>query len=155
MNCDALVSNLNLTVSHEALRALLGERLGGGIAREVYELAFADDLVIKFEQGAQSFQNVLEWEIWRDVAGTKWQRWFAPCVEISPCGAVLIQKRAKPLRDGFLPKSLPSFFSDIKPENFGMVGRQVVAVDYALTYLNRDALRRARMRRTPRKEWEW
>lgn len=140
-------------VQSEGLNVLLGHQLGEGQHRVTYECAFSDEYVVKVETGHQSFQNICEWELWKDARDSKWARWFAPCVQISPSGVFLIQRRAEALPEGFLPRSIPSFFSDLKPENFGRIGRQVVAVDYGLSYLQQQAFRKARTRRTPRAAW--
>lgn len=136
----------------ETLKALLGDKLGEGTARKVFAMAFNPDLVVKLETRAQSFQNVLEWEVWEDAQNHgKWSRWFAPCQAISPCGLVLIQKRARPLPEGYRPPRLPSFLCDLKPSNFGMIGKQVVAIDYGFHNFFRNGLRQARMRATNQK----
>ncbi len=154
MNHDAEVWDLNKSIKTEFMRTMLGKKLGQGVSRRVFELAFNLDMVVKIETNSGSFQNVMEWETWKDVQNFgKWSRWFAPCVEISPCGMVLLQKRAKPLPEDFSIPKLPSFLCDLKPSNFGLIGRQVVAVDYGLSNLARKALRSARLVAITKKQW--
>lgn len=43
----------------------------------------------------------------------------------------MLQRKTKPIYT--LPETLPSYFSDIKPDNFGMIGKQIVAHDYAFS----------------------
>ena len=58
-------------------------------------------------------------------------KWFAPCVDISPSGHFLIQKKCKPLIDiKCLPKNIPGFFTDVHWNNFGMLNGKFVCFDY-------------------------
>ena len=119
------------TASKEFADLMLGERLGGGVARDVYELAYPPEgcaAVVKFEDVAKSFQNIIEWQVWGDVVGTKWEKWFAPCGSIGNAGVVLIQRQTKPLGD--LPKRIPSFFTDLKAINWGEYEGRPVCHDY-------------------------
>ena len=123
-------------VERDLLSLILGDFLGGGIARNVY--AFAPDpgrWVVKLENGAHSFQNILEWEHWNchqydpDVS-----RWLAPCRAISQRGLWLIQARTKPAETWHLPDQMPKFLTDLKPSNFGILeaSGQLVCHDYGL-----------------------
>jgi hypothetical protein len=108
-----------------------GKYLGAGIAREVYEYGPDPGVVIKFEVATQSFQNVGEWEVWdrvKDVPNLR--RWFAPCIAISPCGCVMLQKRAYPAQPKDYPSRVPMFFTDIKRANWGRIDDKIVCVDY-------------------------
>lgn len=112
----------------------LGPLLGRGIGRRVYVNKYDPDTVIKIEDGAQSFQNVAEWETWRYLQFGKLKDWLAPCVAISSCGTMLVQKRADPLpRNYKLPTALPEFITDTKPANFGLIKGKFVLVDYGFT----------------------
>lgn len=117
-------------IGRELRSILLGEQLGRGIARTVYRNAADGRYVVKIEDGAKSFQNVAEWELWGWVSGTPMSKWFAPCRSISAAGAVLVMDYVEPLRTAELPKRLPAFLCDLKPENFGMLDGRVVARDY-------------------------
>lgn len=108
---------------------LLGEGIGYGQNRSVWALTFNPELVIKLE-GGSDFQNIMEWNIWKGVKGTKLEKWFAPCVAISPNGIWLVQKRITfPPRSAYPPK-LPAFLGDLKYANYGKFGKQWVACDY-------------------------
>lgn len=113
----------------EARSLLCSELIGRGSARKVYACRVDPTLVVKIEKGGRSFQNVSEWEIW-DYGYDEFSKWLAPCVQISSCGGILLQKRAEPLRDSDLPERIPAFLTDIKKENFGMLNGRVVCVDY-------------------------
>lgn len=120
-------------IHRDLVGMVCGNRLGGGIARQVYAFLPNPKWVVKIEDGGGSFQNVMEWQIWERIQDTKWAKWFAPCHFISPNGAVLIQSRTKPLAGK--PDKLPNFMTDLKEENFGRIGKQVVAHDYGYNLL--------------------
>lgn len=123
----------NAYVLRDGFRMFCTEQIGAGIARKVFRSDLLPDYVIKTEENSGSFQNVLEWETWREVKDTKFAKWFAPCIEISSNGSVLVMKRTKPLtRD---PEKMPAFFTDMKRTNYGMLGRQPVCHDYGMTLL--------------------
>ena len=153
MNFDIATDHFALTARNDLIRTLLGDKLGDGVSRQVFRLAFRPDLVVKVEDRSQHFQNAMEWEVWRTVAGTPWAKWFAPCEEISPCGCVLIQHATVPLRDGELPDQLPNFFTDLKPGNFGRIGKQIVAHDYAINLLLNRGLSSARIAKVAKHRW--
>jgi hypothetical protein len=119
---------------------ILGDQIGLGMSRNVYNHKQNPDLVIKHEVG-QGFQNAIEWRVWESVEHTPMAKWFAPCVSISPNGVFLIQKKVKTLpilnKDKY-PKEIPAFFSDTKYTNFGMLGKNFVCFDYGTFNLVRN-----------------
>lgn len=116
---------------NDLFAALCGEKLGEGQYRHVYAHRSRPDLVVKIEQGARSWSNIEEWNVWREAQDfPKLTDWFAPCEWISGCGSVLLQKRTSPVRDDELPKQLPAFFCDLKRDNFGMLNGKFVCHDY-------------------------
>lgn len=140
----------------------LGQKVGEGMSRSVYLLNEPDTwgrhkltggalpspssakFVVKVEDPKQGmFQNVSEWQVWEYVRSTPMEKWFAPCKAISPCGLYLIQSRVEPLRKADLPAKMPAFLSDLKRENFGMLGKRLVCSDYGLViYAIRSASKR-------------
>lgn len=119
------------TISNDLLGLILGKRLGGGCAREVFECKLDKSLVIKVEVEAGSFQNIKEWDFWEHNQWDKdVKKWLAPCVAISDCGSVLLQKKVIKARDKEFPKKLPTFLSDIKKDNFGLLKGKFVCCDY-------------------------
>lgn len=125
-------------VCRDMLDMLLGERIGEGAARTVYELATdPKNYVVKIENAARSFQNVKEWEMWNEA---KWheptKRWLAPCWGISASGAALIQRRTQPIPQNKLPRLLPAFLTDVKEDNLGLLNGRVVCHDYGLTIVH-------------------
>lgn len=115
-----------------ALSALTGAFVGSGAYRDVYRMRHADHLVLKIEARGMTFSNAHEWSIWQEVQGTKWEKWFAPCVSIDGYGAVLVQHRTMPpTREQWNElKRVPAFLADLKPSNFGMLDGRIVAHDY-------------------------
>ena len=129
----ATVSNhFTGAIARDFFNVMAGKWLGGGIGRGVYVLGTDPSLVVKIETANHSFQNVSEWGVWEELEATdnKVLKWFAPCHYISPCGMILIQARTRPLDKSRFPDKMPSFFTDLKYQNFGMFDGRVGAHDY-------------------------
>lgn len=146
------MEELSATALRDIVRMFCGKQLGAGSAREVYVLASDPTRVIKIENGAGSFQNILEWETWRQLAHSGMQKFLAPCYEISPCGMALIQARVEPLPSAnshpLLKKlQLPEFLTDFKRSNYGVLRGRVVACDYGTNLAVNHGACRAGMRR--------
>jgi hypothetical protein len=130
------MTNIAKKFSHNAatrdfFELFVGEKLGEGCYRTVYRHKLDRNLVIKFETGAHCFANIREWEVWNRVECTDHARWFAPCKWISASGVVLIQDRTKKITGDDLPHQVPTYFSDIKPANWGRLKNgEVVCHDY-------------------------
>lgn len=134
---------------HKELFGLIcNSKLGQGSSREVWINHRCPDYVIKIEGQGQSFNNVKEWELWKEVEFTKAAKWFAPCLDISACGSVLVMKRTIPAPS--YPTHLPYFLTDTKKDNYGMLDGKFVCHDYGLNLLMTYGLS-ARMRRV--EEW--
>lgn len=119
----------------EVYRTFVGDKIGKGCYREVYESILDPTCVVKIEKDSGDFSNIREWENWRELQDNPLaSKWLAPCIHISPCGSVLIQKRVTKVEE--LPDKLPKFLADIKPSNFGMLDGNLVCCDYAI--LNQD-----------------
>lgn len=121
----------------DAFNLLCGEKLGSGIHRDVFECRLRPDLVVKVETGDEwrNFSNVKEHAFWSDHQDyEKVARWLAPCEYLSPDGRISLQRRVRiATDDDVMPDQLPGFLSDIKRCNYGWIGTQLVAVDYAWT----------------------
>lgn len=146
---DIDATYFNNTIARDFFQLMTGEMLGSGVGREVWTLKENPDLVVKFETGAQSFQNIMEWEVWERIQFTEHARWFAPCVRISGCGTILIQKRTERLPASRLPKQVPTFFTDLKAENWGDLNGKAVCHDYGYHLLMEKGMSK-RMRKV---EW--
>lgn len=108
-----------------------GKRLGSGVCREVFECKFDAEVVIKIEKYASDFNNVMELQIWQQVKGTEFEPYFAPCIDISPCGTVLLQKKCGLPEANDFPEQLPAFMNqDTKYQNFGLYEGRLVMTDY-------------------------
>lgn len=110
---------------------IIGKQIGSGGSRRVYECAFNESKVIKLEW-SNTYQNIIEWETWERVRDKPTiAKWFAPCIQMSRNGLLLIQTRAEPLPKNYhLPRRLPGFLSDIKADNFGLINGALVCTDY-------------------------
>jgi hypothetical protein len=122
------MSARHLLAEFESL--FLGKKLGEGMSRKVYACRTDSALVIKIERRAGYFQNIREWETWNELQYTAAAKWLAPCIDISSCGTILLQKRAQPIREKELPKQMPVFLCDFKLANFGVLEGRVVCCDY-------------------------
>lgn len=119
------------TLSRDLYNIVCGKKIGSGIGRKVFTNRLDPTTVIKIETRGGSFQNIMEWEVWDYVKGSKAiSAWFAPCVAISPSGLVLVQKRTAPARERDFPRRVPKCFTDMKRENWGFVGNKLVCHDY-------------------------
>jgi len=135
--------------SREFLEFVCGDRLGAGMSREVFRFALDDRYVIKFEPMEHRFQNVEEMMTWQAVEHTDFAKWFAPCTAISGCGRIMLQRYAEPIPATALPERVPAFFTDLKPSNWGRIGKQPVALDYGRTLLMSHGL----TKRTRKADW--
>ena len=140
----------NFPVSARDLGFLIvGEKIGSGMSRDVYEYLPNKKYVIKVENYSNQFQNVLEYEIWNNI---RWlpkhvSQWFAPCGSISPNGIFLLQERTR--EPSKYPEKVPYFFKDLKKKNFGMIGKKFVCHDYG-SFLREGHFSTQRMKKV---EW--
>lgn len=109
---------------------IAGTSLGAGTHRHIFNHATDPNLIVKIENGYQSFSNIHEWEVWNRIKDTNLAKWFVPCVALSGAGTVLIMKRAKPLTPKQVPKKVPAFFTDLKEENWGWYQGRPACLDY-------------------------
>lgn len=131
----------NNFINKEIARLLCGRVIGRGMSRTVYVNNLDPTTVIKIEEHTQSFQNVREWEYWDENKEFKpVAEWLAPCVAISPCGTVLVQKRAYPADPKLYPKTIPHFFTDTKYQNFGLINKKLVCFDYGSIPMSRGII---------------
>lgn len=120
----------------DAFNFLLGDYLGSGGSRDVYVYSLDKTKVIKIERSNdRQFANIFEHEFWLDnMFDESVYKWLAPCISISAGGRILIQERVSPLPlDYKFPKKLPTFLTDFKRSNFGLLKGKLVCIDYALT----------------------
>lgn len=132
-------------VLRELAAFMLGDKLGRGMSRSVFNHPHDPTKVIKVENSASNFQNVKEWELWQEVRYMKGiARWLAPCHYISYSGTFLVMEKTADLSPKQIPKKLPAFLTDHKAENFGTINGRVVCRDYG--HINYEI-------RTAQKNW--
>lgn len=108
-------------IGQEAFNMICGQKLGGGMSRQVYACKLKPGYVVKVEISPYpNFQNVQEWLIWQAVRDTPYSRWFACCDSLSDDGKILIQERTRPAAHEDYPEKIPAFFTDLKKQNWGM-----------------------------------
>lgn len=115
-------------------KKLCGQLLGTGVYRDVYVFKQYPEFVIKIERDMSiaNFTNVSEWRNYIDLQNWKWfGRFLAPCEAISMDGQILIQYRVSFKEKKKYPKKIPVYFTDVKIDNFGWIGRKFVCCDYA------------------------
>ena len=124
----------------EAFKLLCGEKLGSGMSRDVYVCTLLPDCVVKVETLRDHFQNIVEWELWKDVQGTPAAEWFAECKWISPNGQLMIQERTRPAAPIEFPERIPIWFTDTKRTNWGVsLNRKgkIICHDYGISLIFR------------------
>lgn len=135
MRDELEAEHFRTTVGKDLSRLAIGALIGTGAYRHVYEWLPDPSLVLKIENGAKSFANVIEDEVWNRVRDTEFARWFAPVVQISDCGSLILQKRTEPIRREELPELVPAFFTDLHIYNWGLLNGRPVCHDYGLNLL--------------------
>jgi hypothetical protein len=121
----------NAFVHKELWDLMCSEPIGEGCSRKVFVCKLDQTLVLKLETASYSFNNIREWELWEDVRHDKdASRWLAPCVAISSCGAMMLQKRTKIATKKRYPKKVPQWMTDLKYQNWGLLDGKIVCHDY-------------------------
>lgn len=138
------------TVPKDIFRLLVGNKIGGGCYRDVYELTLNPELVIKIEQNSYRFHNILEYELWKALRRTDQAKWLAPVKAISPCGTCIIMARTQPVPADLLPKFVPAWLTDIKPDNWGWYKDRAVCHDYSINLITQRGVDK----KVIRAEWE-
>lgn len=110
----------DVKIYEQAFNLLCDEKIGHGMSRTVFSSKLLPRSVIKTEDVAQKFQNVIEWETWQRVKDTAYSRWFAECQWISTDGSVLIMERTQPATPAEYPVQMPRFLTDFKRRNYGI-----------------------------------
>lgn len=128
-------------VNTDLITTLLGEKIGSGTYRAVYQHNWDKDYVIKIEPKSTEC-NMTEYMLWDEIRGLKneltWVKdWFAPVLWMSPNGKILcMQKTSEFPKNKKLerPLEIPAFLTDIKWNNFGWIGNRFVCHDYGFLY---------------------
>jgi hypothetical protein len=121
-------------VNAEALIAMMGQRLGQGVARVGFDLA---DVIVKRAHAGQEHHNRAEWESYMTAPATV-RKYLCPPIALSPDGKLLMVRKAtgfgmvtaadrKALRDALEPHGV----HDLHMGNIAYLDGQVVATDYA------------------------
>jgi hypothetical protein len=139
-------------VKDAALCVLVGEKLGSGVFRDVYEINGRPDVVLKLEDRGGEFCNVMEWKLWTDAQGTEAEKWLAPCTELSGLGGrALVMRRTQPMTEEvWAALEVPAFFNDLKADNWGLLDGRPVCHDYAHSNVLLRGLRVGKLRRAER-----
>lgn len=116
-------------MAQDLIRMVIGEKLGEGSYRAVYDYDLIRGVVIKVAPTPKA--NILEYCAWQEAKDTSYSKWLAPCIALSPCGHYLLQKKVRAIKEtDKLPRRIPNFFEDIKRSNWGFIGNRFVCHDY-------------------------
>lgn len=110
----------NNSTWRQSFDLLCADLIGRGMSRNVFSSKLLPDCVVKVEEDAGRFQNIVEWETWQRVKDTPHARWFAACRWISPNGTILIMERTRTPAPQEYPDKMPVFLCDFKRTNYGM-----------------------------------
>ncbi len=102
------------------IKALLGEKIGGGGSRNAYEVKNDPLAVIKVAK--LPFPNAIEWFVSNWVRGTQWESAIGRCYAISKSGLYLVMERLDNITEAQRTETptVPSFVSDVYSNNFGI-----------------------------------
>ena len=133
----ALITSL-ADVNTDLITMNIGKFLGKGTYRTVYEYNMDSRYVIKIEPDNTSC-NLMEYTLWDEIQGLTgklvWVKdWFAPVHYCSPNGKILIMERTIQNYSRTRPNVVPNFFTDVKSNNFGWLGKNFVCHDYGFIW---------------------
>lgn len=113
----------------DLLRSCLGNLIGSGMYRDVYEWPFDKKYVLKVANEPE--KNFIEYEVYKCAIGAKLEKWFAPVHWISPGGHYMLMRKTRPVKQAdSLIRKCPAMFADRHIDNFGFIGKQLVIHDY-------------------------
>ncbi len=141
---SAFAEHLAPCILRDLASFVCAESLGQGISRLVFVYRPNPKWVIKIEE--TGFQNVFEQHVWSRVRDTEHKRWFAPIIDCSALGTVILMERTERPRPGEFPKLMPAYLTDFKRTNYGMLNGKLVCHDYGTNLLTEVGMTK-RMRR--------
>lgn len=134
----AFVEHLAPSILRDMTAFICAESLGTGLSRLVFVYRPNPKWVVKIEE--KGFQNVIEQYVWDRVHQTDFARWFAPIIDASPLGTVVLMERTSLPRPQDFPKRMPAFLTDFKRTNYGMLNGRLVCHDYGTNLLIENGL---------------
>lgn len=134
--------SVSLHVAMDLLDLVIGERIGYGAYREVFEYALNPEWVIKIARSDEGIHhNILEFKFYQNLDEQE-RKHFATIEWMSPGGNAIIQQRVDPIPlQVDLELELPDVW-DIKRENMGYVKGVPVIVDLGLTQFEKYSLKK-------------
>ena len=138
-------------IAGTSMGALVGGLYAAGYSPEEIEKVFLsqqfkdwaegnldEKYVIKIEPRNTNC-NQVEYTLWEEIKGLTgdlaWVKdWFAPVKWISPNGRILLMQKTKEDFNKEYPEKIPKFMWDVKPDNFGWIGKNLVCHDYGQFY---------------------
>ncbi len=140
-------------IRNQTLSLFVGEQIGSGAYRRVYECVHDDSWVVKVEYCGREFCNIAEMQVWNEVKGTPIEHYFAPCQEVDVLGLALVQRRCRPFTseksfkkaiDKYWGGKVPDFFDDVHYGNFGLFEENdvttLVCIDYGFNHFSKKGV---------------
>jgi len=121
----------------EVIDYMLGDYIGEGQDRIVFEANIFENCVAKVEYTRPTVYNQKEYLVWRAYQGTTIEQWFAPCVDLTFGGSILVQKKIELVTDDnrhLIPDVIPSIFEDVKFSNCGFYNGHFCFCDYSSVF---------------------
>lgn len=133
-----LIDNFSKVVQEGLVQMLLGDKIGEGQYREVYDCYPCPQYVVKVE-ASHGFCNMKEFEIYMEIKEDcpELLKWLARPVSISKCGSVMIQEKTNRIHHSMLPKHIPTWITDEKISNWGEIDGKIVCHDYGNNFISR------------------
>lgn len=122
-------------IFERAFSFLVGEKLGEGTARQVFEIRASNYQILKIQfSDIFPWQNHNECELYHIIKNTSLEKWFAPVFSVSDCRRLMVMGRTRPAIASEYPARIPAIFKDLKPENFGILlsNGKFVCHDYGI-----------------------
>ncbi len=134
------MSEKNLSLTKAYIKSVLGQEIGRGNHRIVYNHLNNIEVVIKknFKLYKGVNCNEVEFKVWKNIQSSKFEKFFCPVEDVTPCFSYLIMAKARPLTSSIktlplqhLPKELQCDLH--RRENWGILNSNIVVVDYGFS----------------------
>jgi len=137
-NKELLDIHNRLEVNMDLIHSIVGKEIGYGSFRCVYEYNLDPKYVVKVEFSG-STNNTSEFLLWEEIqeltGNLAWvKKWFAPILWTSPNKKIIVMQRTFEKPEKKRPATIPAFFSDVKQDNFGWIGNNLVCHDYGFLH---------------------
>lgn len=124
----------------ELMSLLVGDKIGEGKYRRVYDCRLDPTLVVKVDRSGEVPEaNQTEWCLWQNTPEKIRRRWLLPCVLLSRGGTILLQRKGTQLHAAdyadtkIVPPKIPRILNqDAHVNNFSLYKGKALCHDYAM-----------------------